>query len=93
MPTLHIEHAITDFDVWREAYGRFAAQRRSAGVSTERVSRPVDDPNYVLIGLDFQTTDQAAQFLAFLQEQVWGTGNAPALAGKPITRILESAPL
>jgi hypothetical protein len=92
MTTLRIEHPITDFEVWREAYGRFAAQRQAAGASNERVSRPIDDPCYVLIDLDFRTSEEAAQFLAFLQTRVWGTDNAPALAGKPTTRILEAAP-
>jgi hypothetical protein len=90
MPTLHIEHPITDFATWRAAFDRFAEHRRAAGVTDHRVSRPVDDGKYVVIDLDFATTDQAAAFLGFLRTEVWGSPqNAPALAGEPRTAILE----
>jgi len=92
MPTLHIEHPITDFDTWSAAYNRFADARRGAGVLGERVQRPVDDPRYVVIDLDFDTTEQAEGFLRFLKTRVWAVPeNAPALAGAPQTLILEPA--
>lgn len=93
MPTLHIEHAITDFDTWSAAFDRFADARRNAGVTSHRVQRPVDDPNYVVIDLDFEATDRAEAFLGFLKANVWTTrDNSPALAGAPKTMILEPAP-
>jgi hypothetical protein len=93
MPTLHIEHPITDFDTWNSAFARFAEARRQAGARAQRVQRPADDPNYVVIDLDFDTRDEAEAFLRFLQTQVWGVpGNAPALAGTPKTMILGPAP-
>ncbi len=92
MATLHIEHPITDFDVWSNAFNRFADARARAGVRDHRVQRPVDDPRYVVIDLDFETQEQAAAFLTFLKTQVWGTPeNAPALAAKPSALILEPA--
>lgn len=58
----------------------------------ERIQRPVDDPHYVVIDLDFDTVPEAEGFLRFLQSQVWAVPeNAPALAGTPQTRILEPA--
>jgi hypothetical protein len=94
MPTLHIEHPITDFDTWTDAFNRFAEVRRQAGVRAHRVQRPVDDPNYVVIDLDFDTTTSAASFLRFLNTTVWASPeNAPALAGTPKTRILTTAAL
>ena len=92
MATLHIEHRITDFDTWTSAFNRFAEARREAGVRAHRVQRPVDDPAYVVIDLDFDTTDQAKAFLRFLNTNVWAIrDNAPALAGSPETMILEPA--
>ena len=92
MPTLHIEHAITDFDAWTSAFQRFADVRREAGVRSQRVQRPVGDPRYVVIDLDFDTTEEAEGFLRFLRAKVWGTReNSPALAGSPETMILEPA--
>lgn len=92
MATLHIEHSITDFATWTSAFNRFADVRREAGVRAERVLRPVDDPMYVVIHLDFDTTDDAKAFLHFLNTKVWAIReNAPALAGSPETMILEPA--
>lgn len=92
MVILHIEHPITDFDVWKTAFDTFAPQRESAGVQGHRILRPAGDANYVVVELDFQTRHEAEQFLRFLQANVWtSTASAPALAGPPQTRILESA--
>jgi hypothetical protein len=92
MPTLHIEHPITDFEAWSAAFNRFADARRQAGVRSHRVQRPVQDPNYVLVDLEFDTTEAAEVFLGFLTTTVWATpNNSPALAGTPLTRILTDA--
>jgi hypothetical protein len=92
MPTLHIEHAVTDFDIWNAAFSRFAGARQRAGVRQQRVQRPAGDPHYVVIDLDFDTTGDAANFLSFLQATVWTSDtNSPALAGTPRTAILELA--
>lgn len=91
MCTLHIEHPITDFAVWKRAFDRFAPLRKEAGVRRHRVQRPADDPAYVIVGLDFDSADQAERFLGLLQTRIWASpGNAPALAGTPRTRILET---
>jgi hypothetical protein len=92
MATLHIEHPITDFDTWNAAFARFADARRQAGVRHQRIQRPVDDPAYVVVDLDFDTVEEAEKFLGFLHANVWASSeNAPALAGKPQTRILQAA--
>lgn len=92
MTTLHIEHAISDFDQWLAAFGRFAHARAQAGVKAHRVQRPVDDPNYVVIDLDFETVAAAERFLGFLRTKVWTSPeSAPALVGAPRTHILQAA--
>jgi hypothetical protein len=91
MPTLHIEHAITDIATWSTAFERFSAARREAGVLAHRVQRPIDDPHYVVIDLDFPTAEQAQRFRDFLVTHVWASpDSSPALAGAPTTRILET---
>jgi hypothetical protein len=90
MTTLHIEHAIVDFELWSSAFDRFAEFRAKAGVRAHRIQQPFDDPHYVVIDLDFGTVDEAEKFLAFLQDEIWASPeNAPALVGTPQTRILE----
>jgi hypothetical protein len=89
MTTLHIEHAITDYATWKAAFDRFADARSRAGVSGHRIQRPIDDPSYVLIDLDFASEPEAAAFLGFLRAKVWSsTDSAPALVGSPQARIL-----
>jgi hypothetical protein len=92
MPTLHIEHPITDFETWSAAFNRLDEARRQAGVRSHKVQRPIDDLNYVVVDLDFATTDAAEAFLGFLTRTVWATPErSPALAGTPRTRILSDA--
>lgn len=91
MTTLHIEHPITDFAVWKSAFDRFAEFRRQSGVRSQKVQRPIDDPKFVSIDLDFGTADEAQRFLDFLQTTVWAQHeNSPGLDGTPLTRILET---
>ena len=93
MYTLQIEHAIKDFGMWKAAFDRDPVNRVASGVTAHRISRPVDDPNYVVVELDFEGRDQAEALLANLQANVWNSSTvAPALQGAPKTRILESAP-
>jgi len=93
MSTLLIEHSISDFDLWHDAFKRFAARRKEGGVIRERIMRPVDDPHYVLIDLEFVDLEATRAFLQFLETQVWSTpANSPALVGSPRTRIAEVAP-
>lgn len=93
MTTLRIEHAISDFDTWYGAFGRFAARRKEGGVLSERITQPVDDPRYVFIELDFASVDAAQHFQQFLETQIWSVpANSPALKGSPQTRIANTAP-
>jgi hypothetical protein len=88
MQTLHIEHAIVDFDLWKRAFDGLAEARTRAGVVAHRILRPLDDTEYIVIDLDFMTAEEAHTFLTFLNETVWAVrANSPALAGAPQTRL------
>jgi hypothetical protein len=87
--TLHIEHGITDFPMWKAAFDRFAAQRTKAGVTAHRIYQPADDARYVVLQLDFPSVAQARAFREFLEARVWSTpANSPGLAGSPQARVL-----
>jgi hypothetical protein len=91
MPTLRIEHAIHDYDMWKAAFDRDPADRVGSGVRRYAIHRPVDDPRYVMIDLDFDSVTDAEGLLARLQN-VWRSPEAaPALAGHPQTRIVDTA--
>jgi len=92
MITLHIEHPITDYGTWRNAFDAFASARVQAGVTGQRVARPIDDPRYIVVTLDFDSLDRAASFRSFLETHVWASPAAsPGLDGKPKTFLLEPA--
>ena len=92
MYTLQIEHGIKDFAMWKAAFDRDPVNRLAAGVTAHRISRPVDDPHYVVVELDLTTREQAEALLAKLQQTVWNSPDAaPALNGAPRTRIVQSA--
>lgn len=91
MYTLRIEHGIKDFGMWKAAFDRDPVNRAASGVLAHRIGRPVDDPHYVVVELDFDSLDQAEALLANLRQNVWNSpAAAPALNGAPQTRIMES---
>jgi hypothetical protein len=90
MATLRIEHAIHDYGVWQQAFDSFTEVRAEAGVRSFAVRQPVDDPNYVLLDLEFDTAGRAEAFAQFLHRRVWSSSaSSPALAGAPQTRVLD----
>lgn len=90
MNTLRIELQVRDYDLWRKAFARDAGGRQDSGVRRYRIFRPVDDPNYVMVDLDFDSAKEAQGFLEILQTQVWPSPEkAPAKTGTPKTRIVE----
>ena len=90
MPTLHIEHAISDYPTWKAAFDRFGDMRAAAGVRRHTVRQPTDDAHHVVVDLDFDTVSAAEGFLDVLRTRVWSTrDNSPALVGSPEARILE----
>ena len=91
MYILRIEHPIRDFDTWKGAFDRFSDFRQQSGVRCYRILRPTDDPNYIMIDLEFDSLSEAENFLAVLWRNVWSSREtAPALLGEPQTRIVEA---
>lgn len=89
MPTLHIEHAISDLDAWLGAFARFEGARRDAGVTAHRVSQPADDDKHIVIQLDFDSIEDAESWKDVLETRIWTDPEvAPALAGTPRARVL-----
>src|SRR5690348_4090759 len=70
MTILHIEHPIRDFGTWKKAFESDPVGRERSGVRSYQILRPIDDPNYVMIDLDFDSSKVAEAFLATMRE-VW----------------------
>ncbi len=89
MATLHIEHPITDLQLWLGAFTRFEDARLKAGVRSQRVYQPVDDDKYIHVLLDFDSVEEASAFKRFLETTVWTSAEAsPALSGSPKASVL-----
>ncbi|MEZ5038869.1 MAG: hypothetical protein R2828_03230 [Saprospiraceae bacterium] len=59
MITLRIEHKVSSFDGWKNAFDSDPINRKQSGVKRYRIYRPADDENYVIIELDFEHIEQA----------------------------------
>lgn len=87
MYSVHIEHAVRSFDGWRAAFDSDPVGREKSGVKSYRISRPTDDPLFVIVDLDFETAESAEKFLTSMQ-QVWTSVQGSLITG-PLARISE----
>ena len=71
MHILRIEHSVPHFDAWKQAFDGDPVGREQGGVRRYRILRQVDDPNYVMIDLEFDSSSEANTFLAALRD-LWG---------------------
>ncbi len=90
MHILQIEHAIRSYEAWKAAFDSDPVFREQGGVRTYRISRPVDDPDYVVVELEFDDRDRAVAFRGAL-ERMWATPQAQSvLGGSPRARLVET---
>ncbi len=80
MHLLQIEYPISDFDTWKAAFDRLSGLRQQSGVRRHRVLQPTDDPNYVVIELEFDRPSEAEAYLAALQRNVYSSREAQCQA-------------
>lgn len=68
MNILRIEHAVDSFEKWKQLFENDPIGRKAAGVKRYRILRPVDDPNYVMIDLEFDSADEAERMHGALKD-------------------------
>jgi len=88
MIVLRIEHRVPDFHGWKMAFDSDPVGRQNAGVRRYRVLRALDDANYVMIDLEFDTVAQAEALLAAMRV-VWGRVQGKVMVD-PQARIAEA---
>ena len=88
MPILRIEHAVPDFTGWKRAFDSDPADRKGSGVRRYQVFRSVEDPNYVMIDLEFDSVADAEGLLAKMR-RVW-SGEGQKVMHNPQARIVET---
>ncbi|MEX1193753.1 MAG: hypothetical protein WD904_06465 [Dehalococcoidia bacterium] len=89
MPTLRIEHSAPDYDAWKASFDSDPLDRKGSGVRSYRVMRAADDPNYVMVDLEFESHAEAEALLAELHK-LWDRVQAAGLIGSPAGRILDA---
>ncbi len=88
MYILRIEHPVPDYAGWKQAFDSDPVGRKKMGVRRYRILRPVDNPNYVMIDLEFDTAGQAEALLAAMRV-VWGRVEGTIIMS-PQSRIAEA---
>lgn len=88
MYMLRIEHPVPDFAGWKKAFDSDPVNRKGSGVRRYQVSRPLDNPNYVMIDLEFDTAKEAEALLAAMRG-VWGRVQGTVMSD-PKARIVET---
>ncbi len=87
MHILKIEHPVPDFDAWKEVFDSDPLGREKSGVRRYRVLRPIDDPNYIMVDLEFDTAGEAEAFGAGLRD-LWG--RVEVVGENPRARIVDA---
>ncbi len=87
MPIVRIEHAVPSFEKWKQAFDSDPADRKGCGVRRYQVLRLQNDPNYVLIDLEFDSSNEAEAFLRTMQ-RIWG-GQGKAVMQNPSGRVAD----
>jgi hypothetical protein len=87
MYILRIEHPITNYEGWKKAFDNDPASRQKSGVLQYRVLRPIDDANYIMIDLEFETANEAEALLANMRV-IWGRVEGTIMMN-PQSRIVE----
>ncbi len=89
MPVLQIEHPVRDFETWKATFDGGQGRREVGRVRRYRLYRPVDDPNYIAVDLEFDSRVDAEAFKLGLEE-LWRSPQAtPLLGGSPRARIVD----
>jgi hypothetical protein len=89
MYILRIEHPVPDYDAWKASFESDPIGRERSGVRCYRALRATDDPNYVMIDLEFDTAGEAVKAALGNVEL---DGASEAEAALPPSKPLCSAP-
>lgn len=87
MYMLRIEHSVPNYERWKQAFDGDPVGREKSGVHRYQILRKVNDPNYVMIDLEFDTVEQAEALLAAMRV-IWGQVEGTIMTS-PQSQIVE----
>ena len=76
MVTLRIEQRLPNYERWKRAFDGDPVDRKGSGVRRYQILRGLDDPDDVMIDLEFETKNEAEALLNAMRriwERVQGT--------------------
>lgn len=76
MAILRIQHAVPNFENWKRAFDSDPMDRKKSGVRSYHVFRSAQDPNFVMIDLEFDTVADAEGMLERLRQLWAGPGGS-----------------
>jgi len=85
---LRIEHPVRDFDAWKKVFDSDPLSRKKSGVRRYRIWRLIDNPNYVLMDLEFDGSKEAEAFASALRI-LWGSPEGLKVMQNPQLRVVE----
>lgn len=86
---LRIEHPISDYGGWKQAFDGDPVGRKQLEVRRCQILRLVENPNYVMIDLEFDIASEAEALLAAMRV-VWSRFEGTSMMN-PQARIVEIA--
>lgn len=86
---LRVEHTVQNYEGWKKAFDSDPIGRKKSDVRRYRVMRSADDPNYVLIDLEF-TTALAAEAAHDALLKLWGNVDVVKNPKARIVEVLEA---
>jgi hypothetical protein len=64
-------HSVRDYDRWKRVFDEGCERRRDHGVRRHWIYRSVDDPDEVMVTLEFATRQEAEELLRVGDAQEW----------------------
>ena len=89
MYKLCIEHPVPSYEKWKQAFDSDPVGREKMRVRRYQILRPVDNPNYVIIQLEFDTASDADALLTAMRA-VWSRVEGTIITN-PKAQIVEIA--
>jgi hypothetical protein len=87
MILLHIEHEVPSFEGWKKAFDSDPLNRKKSGVRRYKIFQLIDNPNFVVVDLEFDDLKEAEDSFAALQI-LWKKVEGKIMAN-PQTRMLK----
>lgn len=90
MIILQIEHPVKNYAEWKKVFDSDPMNRKASGVISHRISMMKEDPDYILIELEFEDLQKAEAMLEGLRK-IWRRAEGTLITGAKgrVTEILE----